>query len=214
MNLRDGVMSSLNSAVEFYSRCKGAYHKVKELGLLCRYTFQVQGCRKPKAMDVSDLVNKWVEVIAKMSVAHVKDDYDGADAQTEELLGPILTAPVKQVREFYDELIQKMAQDKRVPWIVRIGFEAWGEVVVKNAQDDGVKRLKNRLAGEIAELVEMDIREQIPEAIKRALRWRNTEALEAIKEQLELGVKPKLKGRESCLFLELGRGTNKKRVML
>jgi len=87
--------------------------------------------------------------------------------------------------------------------------------MVKNAPDEGVKRLKNKLAGEIAELVEEDIKDQIPQAIKRALRWRDPATLEAIKDKIESGTaKPKLRGRESCLFLEAGRGKSKVSVML
>src|SRR5574341_610418 len=204
------VMNSLLNASEFFSRLRGPYHKAKELGLLCRYSFQVQGCRRPKAVNVDELVKKWVEVLAAMSAAHNKDDYDAADYESDELLAPLLMAPVKQVRAFYENLLVALEADKRIPWVVRIGFEAWGNAVVKDAPDEGVKRLKNKLAAEIAELVEEPIRDQIPKAIERALRWRDAETLEAVKEQLEKGVKPKLRGRESCLFLHVG----KKAVML
>jgi hypothetical protein len=114
-----------------------------------------------------------------------------------------LSAPVAQVRKFYGRLLEKMQGDSRVPFLVHIGFEAWGEAFVKNAPDEGVKRLKNKLAGEIAELVEGPVAEQIPEAIKRALKWRDPETLQEVKEALQGGAKPKLVGRQSCLFLEM-----------
>ena len=99
--------------------------------------------------------------------------------------------------------------------LVWMGFEAWGESAIAGAPDDeSIKRLKNKLAADIAELVEEDVRDQIPKAIARALRWRDEERLTEIKEQLETGAKPKLVGRQSCLFLEVGRGKKKTSVML
>lgn len=165
-------------------------------------------------MKVDELVEQWIEAVVGMCLAHDKDEYDANDAKADELLGPLLAAPVKQVREFYHKLAARMRSDKRVPMLVWMGFEAWGETMVKDAPDEGVKRLKNKLAAEIAELVEEPIRDQIPKAIERALRWRDPETLQAVKETLESGVKPKLRGRESCLFLEAGRGKNKVSVML
>lgn len=170
---------------------------------------------RPKAVKVDELVEQWVTAIVGMCTAHDKDTYDSHDAQADELLGPILAAPIKQVREFYTKLQQRLRDDPKVPMIVWMGFEAWGECVVKTASDDtGIVRLKNKLAAEIAELVEGDVVDQIPKAIARALRWRDPETLQEVKETLEKGAKPKLVGRQSCLFLEVGRGKKKKQVML
>lgn len=165
-------------------------------------------------MNVSKLVDDWIEAIIGMCTAHDKNSYDAHDAKADELLGPLMFAPIKQVREFYFELSKRMKEDKRVPMLVWMGFEAWGEMIVKDAPDQDIKRLKNKLAKEIAEIVEKDVRDQIPKAIARALRWRDEDTLKEIKEKLESGVKPKLRGRESCLFLEAGRGKNKVSVML
>lgn len=174
----------------------------------------LMGRKRRVPMDVAKVVAGWVEAVVGMSTAHDKDDYDAHDARADELMGPLLAAPVAQVREFYEALRAALRADKRVPMLVYMGFEAWGEVVVKDAPDEAVKRLKNKLAGEIADLVEGDIRDQIPEAVKRALRWRDPETLATVKERLEAGEKPKLRGRQSCLFLELGRGKRKVSVML
>ena len=64
------------------------------------------------------------------------------------------------------------ARDQSV--LDQMGFEAWGEVMVKDAPDEGIKRLKTKLASDIADLVEEDVRDQIPKAIARALRVRNS----------------------------------------
>lgn len=169
---------------------------------------------RTKPVNVQEMVDLWVPVVVQLATAHDKDTFDEAEAQLDKLLTPILSAPVRQVREFYTALLERMKADTRVPMLVWMGFEAWGAVMVKDAPDEGVKRLKNKLAQEIADLVEEDIRPQIPEAIARALRWRSPETLEAVKEQVLAGEKPKLKGRESCLFLEVGRGKKKATVML
>jgi len=190
---------------------------MRDLGWLLRYGMKYRMCGNRKVrliVDVDKLVKKWIEAVVGMCTCHDKDTYDAHDAKTDELMGPLLTASVKQVREFYLKLAAAMRADKRVPMLVWMGFETWGEVMVKDAPDEGVKRLKNKLAAEIADLVEEDIRDQIPKAIQRALRWRDPETLEKVKETLKSGVKPRLRGRESCLFLEAGRGKRKVSVML
>lgn len=222
MGVRSAVMASLEAGKFLWdlshprTTIKGPVYRVRMLGYLLRYAMDRgrMSSRRLKPMDVKKLATDWIEAIVGMCLAHDKDTYDAHDAKADELLGPLLTAPIKQVREFYSELSQAMRADKRVPMLVWMGFEAWGEAIVKDAPDEGVKRLKNKLAGEIADLVEMDIKDQIPEAIKRALRWRDPGVLKDIKETLESGEKPKLRGRESCLFLEVGKGKKKKSVML
>jgi hypothetical protein len=219
MGFRSAVMSALNVVPEMMHKFKegSPYKRIKTLGVCLRYAIERgRMCGKRSyPVDVPDLVNKWIEAIAGMCLAHSKDEYDAQDAKADDLLGPILTAPIKQVREFYAALKMAMEKDKRVPFMVQMGFEVWGQFEVKDAPDEGIKRLKRKLAADIAELVEEPIKDQIPGAIKRALMWRDAETLEAVKETLEKGVKPKLRGRESCLFLEMSRvGKPKVSVML
>lgn len=218
MGVRTAMMCALDicrSSLELMGQKWTPLARIKTLGFICRYAMQHgMSRRKRTTMKVDELVEAWITAIVGMCHAHDKDTFDAHDAKADELLGPLLAAPVKQVREFYHALAAKMKADTRVPMLVWMGFEAWGETMIKDAPDEKVKRLKNKLAQEIADLVEEPIRDQIPEAIKRALRWRDPETLEKVKEVLESGVKPKLRGRESCLFLEAGRGDNKISVML
>jgi len=202
---------------EFHTRSIGPMKRLTGLGVLLRYGMMVRRMthKKVKPMDVDKLVKGWVEATVGMCTAHEKDDYDAHDARADELMGPILTAPIKQVREFYQKLRDALRNDPKVPMLVWMGFEAWGELMVGPAVDDKkILRLKNKLAREIAELVEMDVQHQIPTAIARALRWRDEETLQEVKQVLESGAKPKLVGRQSCLFLEVGRGKKKRQVML
>jgi len=216
--LRRVVLASLGAGQALQAMVKGApEQRARHFGAILRILVNkiCPPSTKPRTpMNVEQLADQWIEAVVGMCLAHDKDTYDAHDARADELLGPILAAPIKQVREFYHRLLAKMKADPRVPMLIWMGFEAWGEVAVKDAPDDGVKRLKNKLAGEIAELVEEPIRDQIPGAIKRALRWRDPETLKAIKEKLQSGAKPKLRGRESCLFLEAGRGKKRVSVML
>ena len=221
MGIRSAVMASLETGTFFMRLQKGVVARMTDLGSVLRTVIAEEHDggfifkqRKKGLMKVDALVEQWIEAVVGLCTAHDKDTYDAHDARADELLGPLLSAPVKDIREFYVKLQAKMRDDKRVPMIVWMGFEAWGEVMVKNAPDEGVKRLEKKLAGEIAELVEADIRDQIPEAIKRALQWRDPETLQAVKDTIESGAKPKLRGRESCLFLECGRGKKKVSVML
>jgi hypothetical protein len=217
MGVRSSVIASLDAARIFVDALttNSPTKRARNFGIILRYCMQGGwSTKRRRAVKVDELVEQWIEAVVGMSTAHDKDSYDSHDAKADELLGPLLAAPIKQVREFYHKLAERMKADERVPLIVWMGFEAWGEVMVKDAPDEGVKRLKNKLAQEIAELVEADVRDQIPNAIARALRWRDPETLKRVKEKIESGVKPKLRGRESCLFLECGSGPKKVSVML
>lgn len=206
--VRTAVITAYD-AYQFPNAQFGPLRHARNLGFLLRYAIDLGRTTWGKVvpMDVAKLVDSWIEVIVGMSLAHDKDEFDAHDARADEILHPLFKAPIKQVREFYFALLERMKADKRVPMIVWMGYEAWGEIYVKDAPDEGVKRLKNKLAGEIAALTTAGIRDQIPEAIKRALRWRDPETLKEVKAELEKGAKPKLKGRQSCLFLHVGKAT-------
>lgn len=219
MDIRSAVIGAWGigdlMTVFYATKDRGPVGRLKNLGLMIYYGLQCGRMTwRTEPMDVDKLVDAWIEAAVGMSTAHTKDEFDRHDFRADELLSPILTAPIKQVREFYEKLKTKLAESPGVPWIVAQGFEAWGKYAVADAKDEGVKRLKNRLAGEIAELVELGVRDQIPEAIKRALRWRDEETLTEVRDVLKAGAKPKLVGRQSCLFLRVGRGKKCREVML
>lgn len=214
MGVRTAVMTSLTlNPLGMLSRTF-PIGRVSNLGVILRYGMVHFSRRRRTPMDVSKMVDLWIDAVVGMCHAHDKDEYDAHDAKADELLGPLLAAPVAQIREFYQALRDRMQTDKRVPFLVWIAFEAWGEAIVKNAPDEGVKRLKRSLAAEISDLVELPIRDQIPKAVQRALMWRDQETLESVRDTLKAGAKPTLRGRQSCLFLEAGRGKKKVSVML
>lgn len=92
----------------------------------------------------------------------------------------------------------------RVPFVVWRIFESYGNAIVKTAQDQDILTLKTALATEIAVLVEQDVQPDILTAIIGALQWRSPEVLEEIKAEVKRGRKPRLEGKESCLFLVVG----------
>lgn len=221
MGLRGNVMGAWDLPKLMYEltaiKGKGPLGRIRTLGIVLRYGLlcgRMTGKRVTK-VDVDSMVERWTNAVVGMSLAHTKDEFDAEDAKSDELMTPLLTAPIKQIREFYQKLRDSLKANPKVPMLVWMGFEAWGEIEIDKSVDDvGIKRLKTKLAGEIADIVELPIRDQIPEAIKRALRWRDPQTLEAVKETLLKGAKPKLVGRQSCLFLEGGRGSKKFSVML
>lgn len=174
--------------------------------LLCIWysTSQCYTRKKRSPMDIPAMVAGWHRVVLAMSTGHTKDDVDHAEFAMEELMAPLLTAPVKQLRAFWVQLEATLKADPQVPFVVWRMFEAYGEVVVKDATDQAIIELKTTLAREIAELVEQDARPDISTAIEGALRWRSPEALLSMKEELKNGTKPRIVGRESCLFLQCG----------
>lgn len=223
MNVRDAVIDSyylgqwtftqfLTKGREKGIKCRGLYSAWIRLYYQCWCYARTPRGAKP--VDVDKMVEKWMDIVVKLGSAHDKDEFDRTEAKLDTILMPMLRCPIKQLREFYHKLVKAMKADPKVPMLVWSMFEAWGKIMVDKASDEGVKRLKTRLAREIADLVEPDIQPQIGEAIVRALRWRSAEQLEAVKTQLKAGHKPRLRGRESCTFLHVGKGKNEAVVML
>lgn len=182
---------------------------MKELGVLIWYGSKHPhtGSKRRPRMDVDDLVKKWKVAVVGLAVAHDKDSADRFEATIGDILTPILTAPVTQIREFGPKLLEALRSDEQVPYLVWRAYEVWVEMM-KGAPDEGIKELKRDLAAQIVEIVEKDVKSQLPEAMIRALMWRSPEKLAEVKkvveEEVGAGRKVRLKGRESCLFLEAG----------
>lgn len=158
------------------------------------------GRRRP--VDVADMVSQWVPIIKGLSLAHDKASVDRTEYNSQEHLFPLLGAPIKQVRKFFAALVVALKADPEIPFFVWTWFEAWGELM-KQAPDGQIKVLKTKLAEQVAELVEKDVQPDLRAALVGALQWRNPDTLERIKTAVEKGEKPRMRGRESCLFLEV-----------
>lgn len=224
---RDGPVGLRTMLLAFYAYPLGFYtilgpvKKLRDLGLCLTHSTRVpRSSIYPRIeMNVQKLVDKWMEIIPAMCLAHDKDVADEYEARTDELLTPILAAPIRQCREFVAKLREAMIADQRVPYVVWAAFDVW-QMNFAKAPDEGVKRLKKKLAGEIVDMVEEDVRPDLRKAMVRALMWRDPGALEEIKEAtVELqkrGGKVRAIGRESCLFLQVpqGRGKKRKAIML
>jgi len=184
------------------SSIRKGFHQLRDMELLVYYAIEVRTTNKRTPMDVPHMIEQWKVVIVTLCTAHDKDDIDKAEFRMDELLKPLLTAPVAQLREFYSGLTEALRADKAVPFFIWSIFKAWGTHVLKEADDKSkVKRLRRKLAEEIADLVDEDIKPDITAAVVGALMWRDPESLEQIKADLQAGAKPRLRGRESCLFL-------------
>lgn len=169
-------------------------------------------------MDVNAMVERWAKVMTGLCTAHDKDEADRYEASIDDCLTPILSAPIKQVREFYPKLLARLKGDPSIPFLVWRSYEVWIDMVLKNCPDEAVKTLKIQLAQEITELVEQDVKDQIPEQLIRALMWRPEDALVKVKDAVvknqAAGHSPRLRGRESCLFLEIGPDHNDPEVCI
>ncbi len=179
-----------------------------KLGVLMWYgTTMVKTRKKRTCMDVNAMANKWRDLIVDLTMAHDKDEADKAEASVESHLTPILAAPVKQLRAFAPRLLELLKADQRIPYIVWRAYEVWAKQM-ETAPDEDVKELKTDLAGEIVRMVEEDAKSQLPDAMIRALMWRSPARLEEVKkvvaEEKAAGRPVRLRGRESCLFLEAG----------
>lgn len=171
------------------------------LGYGCSHP--VRGKRRTP-VDVEAQVIRWKQVIIDLALAHNADRVDAADFALDDILEPILAAPVAQLRQFYRRLTEELKADERVPFIVWRTFEQWATGVLDPAPDQGVLELKDQLAQYIAAAVEKDVQPDLMQAMADALKWRPEGTLQGIKQALDEGGQPRVRGRQSCLFLEVG----------
>ena len=172
---------------------------------LLAYAVEHPTRRKRTKMDVQKMIADWLPLVKQLSLAHDVDEKDAASSRLDELILPILAAPVGQIRQFYRGLVDAMKADPQVPWAVWKLFEFWGVNVLDKISREEVVGLKKELAGRIAEMsVDLIPREQWLNSLVGALQWRSPEKLEQIEAALESGVKPSLVGKESCLFMRVG----------
>ena len=207
-----GFLNGLRDAVMFIYSILGMgrsiakpWQRYRDMCMCVWYTSTVTHTRKRRTpMDIPAMVQGWHQAILAMSTGHDKTTVDHAEFAIEELMLPLLAAPVKQLREFWNALERTLQADPRVPFVVWKTMTLYGEGVVRQAKDQAIITLKTQLAQEIAELVEKDIQPDILEALVGALKWRDPATLEAMKTEIAQGAKPRLRGRESCLFLCVG----------
>lgn len=165
-----------------------------------------KGVRKQK-INPEELSTLWVEVVYHLSTGHDKDTLDLYESKLDECLLPILRAPVAQLREFYRLLVEKLKADARIPFFVWRGFEVWAEKDILTAPDEDVIELRTVLAREITDLVAPEVQKDIMEAMVNALQWRSAGKLKEIRDAVKAGGKPRaqqrVRGHESCLFLDI-----------
>jgi hypothetical protein len=176
-------------------------HRLSFLAFACEHPSR----RKRAPVDIEDMIGKWLPLIRQLAMAHDIDERDKASSQLDEYLTPIIAAPVVQIRTFYRELVKRMKADASIPWAVWKMFEFWGTNVLDKIEKEEVIGLKNELAKRIAE----NSFAQIPSedwilSMVGALQWREPEKLKQIEASLEAGHKPRVRGKQSCLFLQVG----------
>lgn len=188
----------------------GAANKMAGYGALLSYWngHAHTGRRKRIPMDIDAMVTRWKPVIVGLATAHDKDEADRYESQLDDCLSPILTAPIRDVREFAGRLLTAMKDDPAVPFLVWRAYEIWVAEFVVKAPDGDLITLKTDIASEIAGLVEDDIKPQLSTALIHALQWRSPERLREVKAVVEkekaAGRGVRLKGKESCLFMTAG----------
>lgn len=225
MGIRDAVLSApewVQMAMESAEWLKKA---IDHLGAVCWYAdrYPSRG-RRRKPMNAVDMAKKWECLIVGLATAHDKIERDKWEHDIDEYLTPILSAPVKELREFFALLVTRLKNNERVPFFVWRSLEVWQEKVVENAPDQEVKELKVALARQIADLVEEDVKRDIGEAVVGALMWRDEKTLREIKKTLvqskkegapaKVSTQTRAVGRQSCLFLVVETKGREQIVML
>lgn len=180
--------------------------KVSHLATMLRLGSQYPSRRKRLPMteqEMNDLVRRWVDALAGLLTSHTREEFDRADFQTDDLLQPVLASPVRQLREFSRKVAAAIEQDPRIPfWCVQM-FDFVVRHMLALAADGQPVELKEVLAAEVARLVTPHIAPELESAVAGALKWREAATLEKTKAAVQAGAKPRLKGRESCLFVEV-----------
>lgn len=171
--------------------------------MVLMYACQHPARSRRTPVDVPDMVRRWIPIIRGLARAHDKSSVDRCEFAMDDHLLPLMSAPVRQIREFYQQLATALEADPTIPFFVWSAVKAWGIVILHHAPDEEVKELKTALAREIADMVEKDVQPDLGAAIVGALQWRSEKSLEAIRDGVKGGAKPRLRGRESCLFLEV-----------
>lgn len=206
---REAATGALDMTITAAWWVYGVREPLINLGLLMAYAHAcnrtTHSRRVRKVDDIDGLVDAWHEVLLALATVHDHETRARADHRTDELLTPLLTAPIGQVREFVQKLARRLREDERVPFMVWSSFERVVTPVVLKGPDGETLSLRKGLAEEIAVQVEqlMD-RADLVKAIAGALQWRPPTALERVKKSLDTGTMPRITGRESCLFLEVG----------
>ena len=179
--------------------------KAYELGrLLTKRTCHPTRERRKPVDNLSDFAARWKEVLVKLTMSHTKEGIDRADYKMDDLFNGLIAMPVKQVREFYDLLLAELKSDENVPYFIWKTIETWKETAVGVSQETEAKMLQAELAGELANMLEPDLKPQLKQALADSLKWKSPEVLEKIHGVVSTGSRPSLRGRESCLFLEVG----------
>ena len=154
--------------------------------------------------DLRGFAKQWKEVMVKLTMSHTKEGIDQADYKMDDLFNGLIAMPVKQVREFYDLLLSELKSDKNVPYFIWKTVETWKETAVGVSQETEAKMLQAEMAGELANMLEPALQPQLKQALADSLKWKSSEVLEKIRGAVSTGNRPSLRGRESCLFLEVG----------
>lgn len=164
-------------------------------------------------MNVEEEIAKWHQALKGLFLSHSREEMDAWDYKLDDLMSVILAAPIKQLREMAKGLREVMKNDTSIPYFLWAPLDGLGEKIL-GAPDEGVIQLKIQLAEYIARVVEKDIQPQLSQVIADSLKWRDEEVLERLTIRLKEGQPARLRGRESCLFLEVGNEPDVVAVML
>ena len=113
--VRDAVLR-IYTILEMANTIPKPQSKFREMLILVWYCCtQISSRKRRSLMDIPAMVQGWISVVVATSTGHDKETVDHAEFAIEELMAPLLTAPVKQLRVFWQQLEQALKADPPRP---------------------------------------------------------------------------------------------------
>lgn len=203
---REWLFSACDIAVTVMWQYFGWSEHVDRLAVLLLWGHRHQGNTRGKRswMDVDAVVATWHQTLVELATAHDHAGRTAAEARMDELLAPIKSAPVEQLRSFTEKLTAALESDPRVPFLMWATFRRVILPILLSRPAGEEIVLKQEQAEEIAQQVVPTIpQSDWVAAIAGALQWRSGEQLAQVKKAVEAGNAPRVRGRQSCLFLSV-----------
>lgn len=210
------------SPIEYLFILGEAYHWAQEKGLEPRreLTHLIMGAqwrfenkfkgrkRHMTEEELRQLARDYLVFALRFAQVKTKEEYDALDYRGQDFLEKMMKM-TKKNRERHMSILEEMAeQDPDCPYYLKEQIKQRRMLYRLFPKEPlgvtiGLDERK-QLAQEVAAMIEPQLKESVVKAVADALAWREKPVLEKLKAKVTKEAVT-LKGRESCIFLEVGQ---------